>query len=218
MTGGRRLDGPVRRFLEFAVQACQQNVRRVHILDRADNGALLLELFTRDGHGTLVTADVYEGLRKATIEDVGGILELIKPLEDEGVLVRRSRELLEMEIDHFVIIERDGTIIGCAALYPCTQQGYAELACVAIHPEYRNSGRGDTLLQYLENRAIRSDIRKLVVLTTRTAHWFRERGFQPSDRSDLPNGRKLLYNYQRNSKVFIKLLDTADDNNSGDAR
>lgn len=215
LTGGRTLDGPVRRFLEFAVQACQQNVRRVHILDRAENGALLLELFTRDGHGTLVTADVYEGLREATIEDVGGILELIKPLEDEGVLVRRSRELLEMEIDHFVIIERDGTIIGCAALYPCTQQGYAELACVAIHPEYRNSGRGDTLLQYVENRAIRSDIRKLVVLTTRTAHWFRERGFQPGERSDLPGRKKTLYNYQRNSKVFIKLLEAADDNNTG---
>ena len=211
LTGKRRLDGSVRRFLEYAVQACQQNVRRVHILDRADNGALLLELFTRDGHGTLVTADVYEGLREATIEDVGGILELIKPLEEEGVLVRRSRERLEMEIDHFVIIERDGTIIGCAALYPCEQQGFAELACVAIHADYRNSGRGDTLLQYVENRAMRTGIHKLVVLTTRTAHWFRERGFEPAELNDLPGRRKSLYNYQRNSKVFFKLLATDDD-------
>ena len=211
LTGKRRLDGSVRRFLEYAVQACQQNVRRVHILDRADNGALLLELFTRDGHGTLVTADVYEGLREATIEDVGGILELIKPLEEEGVLVRRSRERLEMEIDHFVIIERDGTIIGCAALYPCERQGFAELACVAIHADYRNSGRGDTLLQYVENRAMRTGIHKLVVLTTRTAHWFRERGFQPAELKDLPGRRKSLYNYQRNSKVFFKLLAADDD-------
>ena len=211
LTGKRRLDGSVRRFLAYAVQACQQNVRRVHILDRADNGALLLELFTRDGHGTLVTADVYEGLREATIEDVGGILELIKPLEEEGVLVRRSRERLEMEIDHFVIIERDGTIIGCAALYPCERQGFAELACVAIHADYRNSGRGDTLLQYVENRAMRTGIHKLVVLTTRTAHWFRERGFQPAELKDLPGRRKSLYNYQRNSKVFFKLLAADDD-------
>ncbi len=212
LSGRRRLDDDVRRFLDYAVQACQRNVRRVHILDRADNGALLLELFTRDGHGTLVTADVYEGLREAGIEDVGGILELIKPLENEGVLVRRSRERLEMEIDHFVIIERDGTIIGCAALYPCDQHDFAELACVAIHPDYRNSGRGDTLLQYVENRAIRNGVRKLVVLTTRTAHWFRERGFQPGERNDLPGRKKSLYNYQRNAKVFFKLLATTDDN------
>lgn len=208
LTSSRRLHSTTRMLLEYAVQACLRNVRRVHLLDRSNNGALLLELFTRDGNGTLITADVYEGLRVATIDDVGGILELIKPLEEKGMLVRRSRERIEMEIGHFVVVERDGAIIACAALYPCEKQALAELACLAVHTDYRDSGRGDALLQFVEKRAADTGIRKLVVLTTRTAHWFRERGFQPGDKSDLPSRKKSLYNYQRSSRIFYKQLDT----------
>jgi amino-acid N-acetyltransferase len=202
----RRLSADARQHLQHAIQACRRGVRRVHILDRNIDGALLLELFTRDGHGTLVTAETYEGLRTATIDDVGGILELIKPLEDKGVLVRRSRERLEIEIDHFLVIERDGMIIACAALYPSERNTLAELAGLAVHADYQHAGRGDALLQKIEARAASAGIRKLVVLTTHTAHWFRERGFLPGDKSDLPVKKKNLYNYQRNSKVFFKLL------------
>ncbi|MGB5177493.1 MAG: amino-acid N-acetyltransferase [Gammaproteobacteria bacterium] len=202
----RRLEDSTRRHLQHAIQACHRGVRRVHLLDRSHNGALLLELFTRDGHGTLITAEAYEGLREATIDDVGGILELIKPLEDQGILVKRSRERLEMEIDHFFVTERDGTVIACAALYPCDKQALAELACLAVHADYHNAGRGEALLHAIEARALQAGIRKLVVLTTRTAHWFRERGFVSGDQSDLPNQKKALYNYQRNSKVFYKQL------------
>jgi amino-acid N-acetyltransferase len=203
----RKLDAADRRHLQFAVQACRQQVRRVHLLDRHVNGALLLELFTRDGLGLLITDEAYEGIREATIDDVGGILELISPLEEEGVLVRRSRELLEMEIGHFLVVERDGAIIACAALYPGRRENLAELACLAVHADYRNAGRGDALLQAVEQRALKHGINRLVVLTTRTAHWFRERGFLPGDTSHLPDSRKALYNYQRNSKVFYKPLD-----------
>jgi len=202
----RRLADSTRRQLQHAIQACHNGVRRVHLLDRAHNGALLLELFTRDGYGTMITADTYEDLREATIEDVGGILELIKPLEDQGILVKRSRERLEMEINHFFVTERDGTIIACAALYPCDKQNLAELACLAVHVDYHNAGRGEALLHAIEVRAMQAGIKKLVVLTTRTAHWFRERGFVAGDKSDLPNRKKSLYNYQRNSRVFYKQL------------
>ena len=203
----RQLPAPVERHLQHAIQACQHGVRRVHLLDRQQSGALLLELFTRDGLGTLITADTYEDLREASIDDVGGILALIRPLEDEGILVKRSRERLEMEINHFLVIERDGTVIACAALYPCDKQPVAELACVAVHTDYHNAGYGDALLQTIEMRAKRTDIKKLVVLTTRTAHWFREHGFSAGDKSDLPARKKDLYNYQRNSRIFFKLLD-----------
>ena len=188
------------------MHACRHGVERTHIISRTRDGALLLELFTRDGNGTLITAGMYEGLRKAGIDDVGGILELIKPLEDEGVLVKRSRERLEMEVDHFHVIERDGTVIACAALYPADRRTVAELACLAVHPEYRGAGRGDALLQAMESRAMQTGIRTLFVLTTRTAHWFRERGFEPGDIAQLPVKRKRLYNYRRKSKVFIKQL------------
>ena len=140
------------------------------------------------------------------LKNVVGILEIIKPLEDKGMLVRRSRERLEIEIDHFLVIERDGMIIACAALYPSERNTLAELACLAVHADYQHAGRGDALLQKIEASAASAGVRKLVVLTTHTAHWFRERGFLPGDKSVLPAKKKNLYNYQRNSKVFFKLL------------
>ncbi len=207
----RRLGEDTLRHLEHALRACRHGVSRVHLVSRRKEGALLLELFTRDGSGTLITAETYEGLRTATIEDVGGILELIKPLEDEGILVKRSRELLEIEISHFHLIERDGTIIACAALYPAEDDRLAELACLAVHEDYRNHGRGDALLKAIEDRAVRSGIDRLFVLTTRTAHWFRERGFLPGDTSQLPARKQSLYNYQRKSRVYIKTLQNTRD-------
>ena len=135
-----------------------------------------------------------------------GLLELIQPLEDDGALVRRSRERLEMEIDRFSVLERDGAIIGCAALYPFAEERLGELACVAVHPHYRNSGRAEMLLRRIERQARAQGLARLFVLTTRAAHWFRERGFEPAEVADLPMGKQALYNWQRRSKVFIKTL------------
>ena len=194
------------RYLQQALRACQAGVRRVHVLNRETDGALLLELFTRDGVGALITADIYEGLRSATIDDVGGLLELIQPLEEDGTLVRRSRERLEMEINRFILLERDGMIIGCSALYPFPEEQLGELACVAVHPDYRNKGRADALLSFIERQARVQGLQRLFVLTTRTAHWFRERGFEPAEVGDLPLRKQTLYNWQRRSKVFIKSL------------
>lgn len=206
LSGKRRLPEEIASHLAAAARACRNGVHRAHLIDRRADGALLLELFTRDGIGTMVTAHRYEQMRRATIEDVGGVLELIAPLEADGVLVRRSRELLEMEIDHFTVIERDGMVIGCAALYPFPDEKVGELACMAVHPEYRGGGRGDLLLGHVENLARGMGIEQLFVLTTRTAHWFRERGFANADLARLPVRRRTLYNYQRNSKVFVKAV------------
>ncbi len=200
------LPGATRRHLRQAVRACQAGVRRVHLLDRRVEGALLLELFSRDGVGTLITADIYEGVRPAQIDDVGGLLALIRPLEEDGTLVRRSRERLEMEIDRFTLLERDGMIIGCAALYPFPEERLGELACVAVHPDYRNLGRADTLLRFIERQALAQGLERLFVLTTHTAHWFREHGFAAAEVADLPVRKQTLYNWQRRSKVFMKAL------------
>ncbi len=194
------------RYLRQALRACQAGVRRVHLLNRRLNGALLLELFTRDGVGAMLTADIYEGLRPATIDDVGGMLELIQPLEEDGTLVRRSRERLEMEIDRFSLLERDGAIIGCAALYPFPEERLGELACVAVQSAYRSRGRADALLHCIERQARTQGLQRLFVLTTRAAHWFRERGFEPAEVADLPVQKQALYNWRRRSKVFIKIL------------
>ncbi len=199
-------DDNARRSLLALCRACQNGVKRAHIISYRADGALLQELFTRDGIGSMVTDERYEQIRPATIDDVGGILELIRPLEESGILVRRSRELLEREIGYFTVDERDGTIVGCAALYPFHEERMAELACVAVKNDYRAKGRGDGLLAYIEAKAREQGIEQLFVLTTQTAHWFIERGFQPASVDALPGQRKQLYNWQRNSKVFVKPL------------
>ena len=197
---------PSRSLLSSAVQACAETVKRCHVVSYAEDGALLTELFTRDGSGTLISAGLFEQVREASIDDVGGLLELIRPLEEQGILVRRSRDLLEQEISHFSIVERDGTIIACAALYEFPQEQTGELACLAVHPEYRHGGRGDAVLERIEQRAQAQGLTSLFVLTTRTAHWFQERGFEPCQLEQLPQKKAELYNFQRNSKVFRKTL------------
>ncbi len=201
-----RLSEETARHLRLALRVCPAGVRRVHLLDRRMDGALPLELLTRDGVGVMIATDCYEGLRSATIDDVGGLLALIRPLEDDGALVRRSHERLEMDIDRFVVIERDGAIIGCAALHPFPDERLGELACVAVHPAYRNSGRADALLRCIERQARTQGLQRLFVLTTRAAHWFREHGFESAEVTDLPVQKQMLYNWQRRSKVFRKSL------------
>jgi len=157
-----------RMHLRSAAEACERGVSRVHIVDREADGSLLVELFTRDGCGTLVSAEPYERIRLATLDDIGGIVSLIEPLEISGVLVRRSREQLELEIDRFMVIERDGDIIGCAALYPYPLARTGELACLVIHPDYRNGGRAGRLLTHIEAWARKLDLTSIFVLSTQT--------------------------------------------------
>ncbi|SRQ61223.1 amino-acid N-acetyltransferase [Shigella sonnei] len=191
------------RFLRGAVKACRSGVRRCHLISYQEDGALLQELFSRDGIGTQIVMESAEQIRRATINDIGGILELIRPLEQQGILVRRSREQLEMEIDKFTIIQLDNTTIACAALYPFPEEKIGEMACVAVHPDYRSSSRGEVLLERIAAQAKQSGLSKLFVLTTRSIHWFQERGFTPVDIDLLPESKKQLYNYQRKSKVLM---------------
>ena len=193
-------------YLPAAIRACDHGVARTHLISRHVDGAILQELFTHDGIGTMITEMPLETLREAEIGDVGGILQLIEPLEAEGVLVRRGRERLEMEIGHFFVMEHDGLIIGCAALYPFTDERKAELACMAVHPSFRGGGRGERLLHYSEEQALKRGIHSLFVLTTRTAHWFLERGFVEVGIDALPPAKQQLYNFQRRSKVFEKTI------------
>jgi amino-acid N-acetyltransferase len=198
------LPEPLAQVMACALAACNSGVGRVHLVPREVEGALLLELFTRDGVGTLVSSTPFDRLRPAGIEDVGGILELIEPLEAEGILVKRSREKLEMEIDHFSVVERDDTIVACGALYPFAAAGMGEIACIAVHPEYRCNGFGDALLAALEQRAEERGLSRVFALTTHTAHWFQEKGYSKVGLDDLPVERRELYNYRRNSIVLSK--------------
>ena len=202
----------VAQVLNGAIAACRGGVGRVHVLDRKTDGAMLMEFFTRDGVGTVITAEPLAKLREATIDDVAGILSLIEPLEADGTLVKRSRERLETEINRFAVVEHDGLIVGCAALYPMAATRSeragggrsAELACLAARPDFRRRGIGDRLRKYIEAKARKARIERLFVLTTRTSHWFIERGFVEVSPDELPSKRRDLYNWQRRSKVFMQ--------------
>ncbi|UCD68632.1 MAG: amino-acid N-acetyltransferase [Betaproteobacteria bacterium] len=192
--------------LPVAIKACRGGVKRVHLVDRKLDGSLLLELFTHEGVGSMISQDSLEMLRQATIEDVGGILQLIEPLEANGTLAKRSRELLEIEIDRFIVLEHDKLIVGCAALYPCFEENAGELACLAVHPLFQNAGSGEMLLQEVERRGRELKLNRLFVLTTAASHWFIEHGFESVSLSVLPAPKAAMYNYQRNSRVLQKTL------------
>ncbi|AYN24626.1 amino-acid N-acetyltransferase [Buchnera aphidicola] len=191
------------RFLKGAIKACKSGVNRSHLISYYKKGALLQELFSRDGIGTQMVMESAEKIRQANINDIGGILELIRPLEKKGILVRRSREQLEIEVDKFTIIERDNLTIACAALYPFFKEKIGEMACVTVHPDYRNSSRGDLLLKKIKFNAKKMNLKKLFVLTTQSIHWFQERGFILVNVEMLPESKKRMYNYQRCSKMLM---------------
>ena len=199
-------DSDVPFYLPRAVRACQQGVKRAHLISGHVDDALLLELFTHRGVGTLLTPDPLEILRPARPDDIGGILRLLEPLEADGTLVKRDRGLLEREMNRFVVLDHDGIVIACAALYPFPDERAGELACLAVHPDFRNQGAGERLLKEIEARARRLKFKKLFVLTTRAEHWFVERGFTEENVDVLPRQKRALYNYRRRSVVLTKRL------------
>lgn len=204
---GQPVDDQDRAYLRAALSAAEGGVKRVHLVGADTEGVLLRELFTRDGVGLMIYADAdYEATRQSGIDDIGGILALIQPLEAAGVLVARSREQLELEIERFSVMIRDGLVIACAALIPFPDHGMGELACVAVHPDYQRAGRAALLLQRLEAQARKLGLGSLFTLTTHTPHWFVEHGFSAAQIDDLPVARQRLYNYQRNSAVLLKRL------------
>ncbi len=196
----------VNRTYQHAATASDKGVARVHLLLDSDPNALLRELFTVDGAGTLVTRERFENLRQASINDVGGIIELIKPLQQNGTLVQRSREQLELDIHQFCVLERDGKVVACAALFLDPEESAAEIACLVTHPDYRGKGRAATLMAYLEQMAKTAGANTLSIRTTRTAHWFAAQGYKAASVDDLPATRRDDYSQARNSRVYAKTL------------
>ncbi len=208
LADGTAFDATTRLRLSELLRGCRAGVPRTHLIGYRDDGALLQELYTAAGRGTQITDDGVQHIRRATVEDVGGIVELIRPLEQSGALVRRARDRLEREIDRFFVAELDGSIIGCCALYPFEDLAIGELACLATHPSYRDdTGKhGASLVRKIEAEARRLGLERLFLLTTQTRDWFKEQGFVDASIDALPAPRKAMYNNQRNSAVMEKTL------------
>ncbi len=191
-------------YLQHCVKACEGGVERSHILPFATDGALLLEVFTHDGVGTMVVDEKLESLREAVSDDVGGIIQLIEPFEKDGTLVRRDRHEIERDIANYSVVEHDGIIFGCAALYPFPEARTAEMAALTVSPLSQGQGDGERLLKRVEQRARAMGLQSMFVLTTRTMHWFIKRGFVQVDPDWLPEARKRKYNWDRRSQVLVK--------------
>ena len=196
----------IRYYLPAAIRAVREGVKRAHLISRHVDGALLIELFTHHGIGTMVVLESPDKLRSATLADVDGIMALIDPLAERGVLVARSRESIEKEIDRFIVLAYEEEVIGCAAMNPYQGEKLAELACLAVNPFYRDGGRGERILAHMEKRAKDRNFKTMFVLSTQTTQWFVERGFTEADVNALPVERREKYNTERNSKVYIKAL------------
>ena len=203
---GEGLTEDLHLFLPCAIRAVRKGVGRAHLIDRDKDGGLLLEFFTPQGVGTVLTRDPLFRLREATVEDIGALASVIAPMEADGTLVRRSRERLEAEVERFTVVEYDGVLVGCAALYPFIDERAAEMACVAVVPEHRRAGLGEMLLKRIESRSRAIGVERLFVLTTRTSDWFRERGFREAPPEELPRQKREMYDVSRRSKVFMKSL------------
>lgn len=193
-------------YLQHCVKACKAGVERSHIIPFAVDGAMLLEVYVHDGIGTMVVDEKLEELREATADDVGGILQLIEPFEKDGTLVKRNRTEIERDIGHYTIVEHDGVIFACAALYPYPEAGTGEMAAVTVSPQVQGQGDGEKLLKRIEQRARIMGLDSIFVLTTRTMHWFLKRGFVQVDPDWLPEARKKKYNWDRKSMVLVKKL------------
>ena len=200
------LSDDVRYYLPCAIRAVREGVKRAHLISRHIDGALLIELFTHHGIGTMVVLESPDKLRDARVADIDGILAIIDPLVAQGVLVKRDRVLIEQEIDRFIVLEQEEEIVGCAALYPFPADKAVELACLAVNPFYRDGGRGERILHFAEKRAREKGFKTLFVLSTQTTQWFVERGFVEADIAKLPAEKQALYNYQRRSKIYSKAL------------
>ena len=193
-------------YLQHCVKACKGGVERSHIIPFAVDGALLLEIYVHDGIGTMVIDEKLESMREATGDDVSGILQLIEPFERDGTLVKRSRTEIERDAANYTIIEHDGVIFACAALYPYPEAKTAEMAALTVSPAVQGQGDGERVLKRIEHRAKAAGLDSMFVLTTRTMHWFLKRGFVQVDPDWLPDARKRKYNWDRKSQVLVKKL------------
>lgn len=202
--------------LRTLMRAVRGGVRRGHLISYVEDGALLRELFTAEGTGTQITEESHQRIRAATPDDVAGIVEVIRPLEEQGLLVRRSRDRLEQEVEHFLVADIDGIVVGCCACYPIqSDKTTAEIACVAVHPSHRTrvdlsaveDSIGTRLLKQAERRAAASGVTRLFILTTQAQDWFLTQGYRPASVDDLPGEKQALYNYQRKSSVMIKTIE-----------
>lgn len=191
--------------LQRARRACAGGVERVHILDGRSEGVILKETFSNLGSGTMVYSNRYGGIRAMTMNDISDVLRMMRPLVDRGILLPRTESQLEGILQDFIVFEVDDSVHACAALHEFPEK-VGEIAGIAVDEHFLHLGVGPKLVDYLCERARRRGLSSVFVLTTQTADWFQKLGFIEADPAALPEKKRLSYNLQRKSRIFVKSL------------
>jgi amino-acid N-acetyltransferase len=193
---------------QHAVAACRAGIPRVHIINGRLDEALLAEVFSNEGIGTLIYANEYQQIRRALKKDIPSIIKLIQPSVETTELVKRTRAGIEKTLGDYFIFEIDRNPVACVALHPFPELGKAELACLFVNPSHENQGIGRKLLQYAEAKAREQGLRELIALSTQAFTYFQSKGgFQEGTPEDLPPSRRDKYEQSgRRSKVLVKKL------------
>ena len=195
------------RILPSSIKACKRGIDRIHILNRESDGAMLMEFFTHEGIGTVISKTSLAQIRQATSHDVDAIQHLIAPLETEGFLRKRERTTIDETITDFLVLSHDDVVVGCAALHINEDQKTGELACLTVANNFQKLGYGQLLCKHIEEKARRLELTYIYTLTTRTLHWFREQGFIETSSEKLPQARQDSYSKEkRQSKILLKEL------------
>lgn len=187
--------------LQLALRAGRAGVERVHLVDGREEGAVLRELFSNLGAGTMIYADEYESIRPLLADDIPQILRLMEPLMEQGILLRRSADDIHEKIKDYVVFDIDGSVHACGALHDWGE-GQGEIAALATDPLYGELNMGRRIVGYLIERARKQGMKRVFVLTTRTHDWFEYLGFKEISVEELPERKRRLYDYKRKSKVF----------------
>ena len=202
---GDKVGQPYKDYLARALEACRKGVRRVHIVHGLEDGALLGEVFSQNGQGTMVFANEYDHIRRAEVSDVREILRIQEPYVAQGQLIPRTADQVESRIGDYVVYEIDGFVQGSAALHGYSD-GAAEIAAVAVSENLRRWGIGRKIILFLLDRAVKAGYDKVFLLTTQTADWFAELGFVRGKVADLPPEKAAHYDNDRRSRVFVRVL------------
>jgi amino-acid N-acetyltransferase len=193
---------------EHSIRACRNGVSRVHIIDGRIDEALLTEIFSNEGIGTMIYANEYQAVRRAMKKDVRAIRNLIRESVEQEELVRRTRQDIVSHIGDYYVFQIDANIVGCVALHVQPGGEMAELACLSVSSANENMGIGQKLMLFAENAAREKGVKTIFLLSTRAFNYFQQKGgYKEGSRRDLPPGRREKYqNSGRNSKVLIKSL------------
>jgi amino-acid N-acetyltransferase len=192
---------PDLRYLELALTACRKGTERAHVVDGRMEGAILREIFSNLGIGTMVYGNEYESIRPMKADDIGDVLRLMQPLVEEGILVKRSENELMARQGDFVVYSIDDVVHACGALHDYGE-GQAEIAAIATNPVYRHLSMGRKIVSYLVEKAERSGMNRVFALTTRTVDWFEQLGFGEVGLDSLPAKKRESYNHARKSRIF----------------